>query len=283
MPGCAPAPKRTAKPAVSAPDPEVTGALPTPPIPKAALVTGGARRIGRALALALADEGYAVAIHHHNSHRDAEALLAELRDGGCRAAGLSADLADEAAVRRLLPDAAAALGGPIGVLVNNASVFGNDTIATATRDSWDEHFAVNLRAPFVLTQEFAARLPQDAGGVVVNLLDERVWNLTPYFVSYTLTKSALWTLTRTMALALAPRIRVNGIGPGPTLPSPRQSEEQFLARVSAMPLGRGTSPGEVAAALRFILAAPAMTGQMIALDGGEHLGWATPGHKAVVE
>jgi len=268
---------------VSAPETAVNGALPVPPIPKAALVTGGARRIGRALVLALAEDGYAVAIHHHRSRRDAGTLLAELRELGRPAVGLAADLTDEAAVRRLLPDAEAALGGPIGVLVNNASIFGNDTMATVTRESWDAHFAVNLRAPFVLIQEFAARLPADAGGVVVNLLDERVWNLTPYFVSYTLTKSALWTLTRTLALALAPRIRVNGIGPGPTLPSPRQTEEQFLARVRAMPLGRGTGPDEVAAALRFILAAPAMTGQMIALDGGEHLGWAQPGHKAVVE
>jgi len=143
--------------------------------------------------------------------------------------------------------------------------------------------AVNLRAPFVLSQEFAERLPPDAGGAVINLLDERVWNLTPYFVSYTATKSALWTLTRTMALALAPRIRVNGIGPGPTLPSPRQSPEQFLDRCRRMPLRRGTSPGEIAAALHFMLAAPAMTGQMIALDGGEHLGWAQPGPGPVVE
>src|SRR5439155_19458532 len=171
----------------------------------------------------------------------------------------------------------------IGVLVNNASIFANDTMTTATRESWDAHLAINLRAPFMLGQEFAARLPPDAGGVIINLLDERVWNLTPYFVSYTVSKTALWTLTRTMALALAPRIRVNGIGPGPTLPSPRQSPEQFLARCHSLPLRRGTSPGEIAAALRFILAAPAMTGQMIALDGGEHLGWAQPGQVPVVE
>jgi NAD(P)-dependent dehydrogenase (short-subunit alcohol dehydrogenase family) len=143
--------------------------------------------------------------------------------------------------------------------------------------------AVNLRAPFVLMQEFAARLPPEAGGAIVNLLDERVWNLTPYFVSYTLTKSALWTLTRTMALALAPRIRVNGIGPGPTLPSPRQTPEQFREQSRRLPLRHGTAPSEIAAALRFILAAPAMTGQMIALDGGQHLGWAQPGPAPVVE
>ena len=252
-----------------------TGARPSPPVPKAALVTGGGRRIGRALALALAEEGFAVAVHHRRSHTAAEAVAAAIREGGGRAVALAADLADEAAAASLLGRAEAALGA-IGCLVNNASVFFDDTAETATRDSWEAHLAVNLRAPFVLIQDFARRLPAEAGGVVVNLLDERVWNLTPYFVSYTLSKAGLWTLTQTMALALAPRIRVNGIGPGPTLPSPRQDEEQFARQCAMMPLGRGTSPAEIAAALRFILAAPAMTGQMIALDGGQHLGWAQP-------
>jgi NAD(P)-dependent dehydrogenase (short-subunit alcohol dehydrogenase family) len=162
-------------------------------------------------------------------------------------------------------------------------MFENDTVTTATRESWDAHLAVNLRAPFMLIQDFAARLPADSGGVVINLLDERVWNLTPYFVSYTVSKMGLWTLTRTMALALAPRIRVNAIGPGPTLPNARQTPAQFLDRCRNMPLRRGTSPREVGAAMRFILEAPAMTGQMIALDGGEHLGWAQPGHISLLE
>jgi NAD(P)-dependent dehydrogenase (short-subunit alcohol dehydrogenase family) len=261
---------------------ELHGGLPSPPVPKAALVTGGARRIGRALVLALADAGYAVAVHHHASGNEAEALVAEIGRAGGRATALAADLADEAQVASLLPRATAALG-PVGVLVNNASRFDNDTVATVTRESWDSHLAVNLRAPFVLTQQLAALLPAEAGGLVVNLLDERVWNLTPYFLSYTLSKSALWTLTQTTALALAPRIRVNGIGPGPTLPSPRQSPEQFGRQCRMMPLHRGTSPQEIAAALRFILAAPAMTGQMIALDGGQHLGWAQPGQTPQVE
>jgi NAD(P)-dependent dehydrogenase (short-subunit alcohol dehydrogenase family) len=166
--------------------------------------------------------------------------------------------------------------GPVGVLVNNAGVFEDDTVETATRETWDHHLAVNLRAPFVLIQEFARRLPAEAGGVVVNLLDQRVWSLTPYFVSYTLSKVGLWTLTQTMAMALAPRIRVNGIGPGPALPNIRQTDEQFFRQCAMMPLGRGTSPDEIAAALRFIIEAPAVTGQMIALDGGQHLGWAQP-------
>jgi NAD(P)-dependent dehydrogenase (short-subunit alcohol dehydrogenase family) len=263
-------------------DEALTGALPAPPVPRAALVTGGARRIGRALSLSLAEAGFAVAIHHHHSRKEADALAAEIARTGGKAVALMADLADEAAIAELLPRAAAALG-PIGCLVNNASIFENDTVATTTRDSWDRHLAVNLRAPFVLMQSFERHLPAEAGGVIVNLLDERVWNLTPYFVSYTLSKAGLWTLTQTMALALAPRIRVNGIGPGPTLPSPRQSPRQFLDRCRKMPLRRGTSPDEIAAALRFILAASAMTGQMIALDGGEHLGWAQPGQGEIVE
>lgn len=269
-------------PARDAADPELHGGFPTPPVPKAALVTGAARRIGRALALALAEAGYAVAVHHHASRAAADELVAEIGRGGGKAVALAADLADETAVKKLLPEAAAALG-PIGVLVNNASMFENDTVAAATRESWDAHLAVNLRAPFVLIQDFAARLPADCGGAVINLLDERVWNLTPYFVSYTVSKMGLWTLTRTMALALAPCIRVNAIGPGPTLPNARQSPAQFLDRCRNMPLRRGASPREVGAAMRFILEAPAMTGQMIALDGGEHLGWAPGGHMPILE
>jgi NAD(P)-dependent dehydrogenase (short-subunit alcohol dehydrogenase family) len=259
-----------------------TGALPVPPIARAALVTGGAQRIGRALSLALAEDGFAVAVHYHGSHDAAEKLAELIRGKGGAAVALAADLADEAAVSALLPRAEGELG-PIGCLVNNAAVFANDTVETATRESWDSHIAVNLRAPFVLIQNFAARLPAHTGGVIVNLLDQRVWSLTPYFVSYTLAKAGLWTLTQTMALALAPRIRVNGIDPGPTLPSPRQTPDQFARQCELMPLRRGTSPGEIAAAMRFILAAPAMTGQMIALDGGQHLGWAQPQRQLPVE
>jgi len=263
-------------------DAEPSGALAVPPVPRAALVTGGARRIGRALSLALAEDGFAVAVHYHGA-RDAACKLAKLiQSNGGAAVALGADLADEEAVATLLPRAEDALGS-IGCLVNNAAVFANDTVESATRQSWDLHVAVNLRAPFVLMQDFAGRLPARAGGVVVNLLDQRVWSLTPYFVSYTLAKAGLWTLTQTMALALAPRIRVNGIGPGPTLPSPRQSPDQFARQCELMPLRRGTSPAEIAAAMRFILAAPAMTGQMVALDGGQHLGWAQPQRQLPVE
>jgi len=246
---------------------------PAPPLPRAALVTGAAHRIGRAIALGLARDGWAVAVHHHSSGPAAGALVAEIVRAGGRAVALSADLTREADTMGLVPAAAAALG-PIGCLVNNASVFEPDEAMDVTRASWDRHVEANLRAPFVLMQGFARALPPDCGGAIINLLDERVWKLTPHFVSYTISKAGLWTLTQTMALALAPRIRVNGIGPGPTLPSPRQSEADFERQWRAMPLGRGTTPEEIAAAVRFILAAPSMTGQMIALDGGQHLGWA---------
>ena len=263
-------------------DADLTGALPAPPIPKAALVTGGGQRIGRALVLALAEDGFAVAVHYHRSPEAARSLVQAIRRQGGAAVSLAADLADESAASELLPRAERELGS-IGCLVNNAAVFANDTVGTVTRESWDVHMAVNLRAPFVLIQHFAGRLPPDAGGAVINLLDQRVWSLTPYFVSYTLAKAGLWTLTQTMALSLAPRIRVNGIGPGPALPSPRQSPEQFVRQRELMPLRRGTSPEEIAAAMRFILSAPALTGQMIALDGGQHLGWAQPQRLPPVE
>lgn len=244
-------------------------------LPRGALVTGAGKRIGRAIALDLAAHGFAVAVHYNGSAEAAHGVVAEIAAQGGSAVALQADLADEAAVERLIPAAVAALG-PVGVLVNNASSFDYDSIASATRAGWDRHMEANLRAPFVLIQQFAAQLPATAEGAVVNLLDQRVWNLTPHFVTYTLSKAALWTLTQTLALALAPRIRVNGIGPGPTLPSTHQTEAQFAQQCAAMPLGRGTSPDEIVAAVRFLLQARAMTGQMVALDGGQHLGWAQP-------
>ena len=245
----------------------------SPAIPRAALVTGGAQRLGRAIALALAEAGFDIALHCRASRAAATATCDDITRLGRRAVLLQADLAGEAETAALLPQATAVLG-PIGVLVNNASRFERDEWHDATRASWDAHLEPNLRAPFVLMQAFARLLPDTAEGVIVNMLDERVWSITPHFVSYTVSKAALWALTQSMALALAPRIRVNGIGPGPTLPSPRQSGAQFARQCAMMPLGRGTSPEEIASALRFILAAPAMTGQMIALDGGQHLAWA---------
>ncbi|MCP5367631.1 MAG: SDR family oxidoreductase [Hyphomicrobiales bacterium] len=243
---------------------------------KTVLITGAARRIGATVARAMAADGWAVAVHHHRSTAEAEALAESIRAGGGAAAALAADLADEAQVATLVPRAAAALG-PVTCLVNNASVFEEDAVDTATRESWDRHMETNLRAPFVLIQSLQKQLPADTVGNVINIIDQRVWNLTPHFTSYTLSKAGLWTLTRTLALALAPRIRVNGIGPGPTLPSPRQSGAEFEAQWRAMPLGRPVAPEEIAAAVRFILDAPSLTGQMIALDSGQHLGWSQAG------
>jgi len=250
-------------------------------IPRTALVTGGARRLGGAIVLALADAGFSVAIHCRHSSAEAEVLAGEVEARGVRAAVVQADLGDERAVQALLPAAAAALG-PIGVLVNNASAFERDEWDDVTRASWDEHMEPNLRAPFVLMQALARGLPEAASGVVVNMADQRVWSLTPHFVSYTVSKAALWALTQQMALALAPRIRVNAIGPGPALPSPRQTEAQFARQCASVPLQHGTSPGEVARAVMAILSLPAMTGQMIALDGGQHLQW-QPGGAGVEE
>jgi NAD(P)-dependent dehydrogenase (short-subunit alcohol dehydrogenase family) len=241
-------------------------------IPRAALVTGAARRLGRALALGLADAGFCVAVHSHTSATEAEATCAEIRRRGRDAVALRADLGREAEVTGLLAAAEAALG-PVGVLVNNASVFERDEWHDATRASWDRHIETNLRAPFVLMQDFARRLPAPAEGAVVNMLDQRVWSLTPHFVSYTVAKAGLWALTQTMALALAPRIRVNAIGPGPALPNAQQTAAQYARQAASVPLGHGTSPEEVARAVIAILGLPAMTGQMIALDGGQHLQW----------
>ena len=249
--------------------------LPIPAIPKAALVTGAAARIGRATALALAADGYAVAVHYKTSAAPAEAVATEIRNAGGTAITLQGDLSVEAQVATLIAKAAEALG-PLGVLVNNASIFERDEALTATREGWDAHMETNLRAPFLLSQDFAKQLPAGQDGVIVNLLDERVLNLTPHFTTYSLSKAGLWTLTQTMAQALAPRIRVVGIGPGPVLPSPHQTDEQFVEQYRAMPLQRPSSPEEIANAVRFILATPSMTGQILLLDGGQHLGWSQP-------
>ncbi len=243
---------------------------------KIALVTGGAKRIGKSIALRLAENGWSVAIHYRKSAAKAEVVAAEVRLRGGRAMTVAADLGNEAEVVTIIPRVMAELG-PLTLLVNNASVFEMDKADTVTRESWDKHLEANLRAPFVLSQAFAKQLPEGEQGNIVNLLDQRVWKLTPYFISYTIAKMGLWTLTRSLALAYAPRIRVNGIGPGPTLPSPRQTEEQFAAQSAAMPLGHGATPQEIARGVLYILSAPSMTGQMIALDGGEHLGWQVPG------
>jgi NAD(P)-dependent dehydrogenase (short-subunit alcohol dehydrogenase family) len=251
----------------------------------AALVTGGAQRLGAAMVRELAGRGFDVAIHCHESRDEADRLAAELRSAGRQAVVLPADLLDREATAALVPAAADALSRRLDVLVNNASIFEFDTIASATWDSWDRHIGSNLRAPFELIQAFAAQAPAalpDAEGepvaraCIVNMLDQRVRKLTPHFATYTIAKMGLWTLTRTAAQGLAPDVRVNGIGPGPTLRGNRQSEAHFAAQRAATILRRGVSPDEIARALGFILDSPGLTGQVICIDGGQHLAWRTP-------
>ncbi len=246
-------------------------------IPRTALVTGAGRRIGRALALGLAEIGFDVAIHANRSAEAAEAVAAEIRGGGRgrRAAVVRADLTDRDAVASLVAMARERLG-PVGVLVNNASVFEPDTARDVTPALWDRHFAVHAEAPAFLARDLAAQLPDAAEGAIVNIIDQRVWRLTPQFFSYTLSKSVLWTMTRTLAQALAPKIRVNAIAPGPTLPSIHQDPSDFAHEATSVPLRRGPELSEFVSALTFILATPSLTGQMIALDGGQHLAWQTP-------
>jgi len=247
-----------------------------------ALVTGAARRIGRAIALALAEDGWAIALHHHSSAADAAEVIREIEAKGGRAAAFAADLSDMNETRELVAKATAALG-PLTLLVNNASLFEKDEAATMTPESWAAHMDANLRAPAFLSQAFAAQLPSRTGGNIINMIDQRVWAPTPKFLSYTVSKMALWDLTQVLARALAPAIRVNGIGPGPAMINARQSNADFEQQCEATILKRGTTADEICAAIRFILSAPAMTGQMIALDGGQHLAWETPDVAGVPE
>jgi NAD(P)-dependent dehydrogenase (short-subunit alcohol dehydrogenase family) len=240
-----------------------------------ALVTGGARRIGRAIVERLAEAGYAVAIHCGSARAEAEALAADIaRRGGC-AAVVSADLADPAGVDALLPAAETALG-PITLLVNNASSFLIDDVIAIDVPTWNRQFSINLRAPSILAGALANRLPDDRQGAIVNIIDQRVWKLTPQYYSYTLTKAALLTATKTMAQALAPRIRVNAVGPGPTLPNQHDGAEAVDQEAAATLLGRRIDAREIAEAVLYLAQARSVTGQMIAVDAGQHLGWRTP-------
>ena len=242
---------------------------------KTALVTGGARRIGKAIVSVLSAAGFSVAIHYHGSDREARELVKNLNDAGGKVAGVRADLTDMRAVDGLLHEAASAIG-PIGLLVNNASIFNPDELDDFSWEHWDRHFAVHLKAPVELSRRFAEALPRGEDGLIVNMIDQRVWKLSPRTFSYTLSKSALWTATQTMAQALAPHIRVNAIGPGPTLQGERQSKADFDAQIEAVLLKRGPELSEFGATIRYLWETPSITGQMIALDGGQHLGWQTP-------
>lgn len=252
---------------------------------QAALVSGGAQRLGRAMALKLASRGCDIALHYASSAQAAEQTASEIRAIGVNAVTLQADLLVEAEVSGLINRATSALGKPLTILVNNASIFEYDTLEDASRESWDRHMESNLRAPFVLIQEFARQVPAPlrdlqneplAQGVVVNMIDQRVLKPTPEFMTYTLAKMGLWALTRTAAQALAPRVRVNAIGPGPTMQGIRQSAEHFGRQRRATILERGADPDDITAALAYILDAKALTGQILCIDGGQHLAWKTP-------
>jgi NAD(P)-dependent dehydrogenase (short-subunit alcohol dehydrogenase family) len=252
---------------------------------KRALVTGAGKRLGRAMALYLAERGYDVAVHYASSAEAAQEVAGLITELGRKAVPIEADLLDLDAMEALLPRAADALGGPITCLINNASIFEYDTIATATRDSWDRHMNSNLRAPFALSQAMAAQglaatadenAEPVATGLIINMLDQRVRKLTPEFMTYTLAKMGLWAFTQTAAQELTPHIRVNAIGPGPTLQGARQSKPHFDAQRAATILKRGANPADITAALGYFLDSPSVTGQLLCVDGGQHLGWQTP-------
>ncbi|MFC5384383.1 SDR family oxidoreductase [Aquamicrobium segne] len=283
-----------------------------------ALVTGGAKRIGRAIVEDLCAHGFAVAVHSNSSLAQADELVANIVGQGRRASAFKADLTDTDQTKKLLEDVTTAMG-PVQLLINNASLFKNDSLPDCDGpdcdgpdcdgpdcdgpdidrsdfggddffkkldlggQDWDDHFSVHVKAPVLLAQGMARNLPANAEGLVVNMIDQRVWRLTPRYFSYTLSKSALWTATRTMAQALAPKIRVNAIGPGPTLRNMRQDEDDFRQQVDALLLQRGPDLSEFGATIRYLWQARSVTGQMIALDGGQHLAWKTPDIAGVLE
>jgi NAD(P)-dependent dehydrogenase (short-subunit alcohol dehydrogenase family) len=239
------------------------------------LITGAAKRLGRAIVLDLAAAGWNIALHYFGSEEEAEETAREARANGVKIVTLKANLAKEEQTAALMGRAVSGLG-PLTALINSASLFENDDWQTASRQSWDAHIEVNLRAPFLLSQHFARQLPAGTHGNIINIIDQRVLKPTPQFISYSLSKAGLYWLTTTLAQALGPDIRVNAVGPGPTIRNVRQSEADFARQRDATVLKRGADPADVAAAIRYLLSAPSVTGQMIAVDGGQHLIWQTP-------
>lgn len=240
------------------------------------LVTGAARRIGLAIAGRLAHLGRPVVLHaSRRSAEEAELAAGAIRARGGRAEVAVADLADARETGRLVETAARAFG-PLTLLVNNASIFEVDDARDFPKESYDRHMAINLRAPLLLSRDFAAQLPAETQGAIVNLIDQRVWRLTPRYFSYTLSKSALWTATRTMAQAFAPRIRVNAVGPGPVFPNEALGDRDFEIEARGVPLGHAADVSGVVDAVVFLAQAKSVTGQMIAVDSGQHLAWRTP-------
>jgi NAD(P)-dependent dehydrogenase (short-subunit alcohol dehydrogenase family) len=239
-----------------------------------ALVTGAGRRLGRAIAIGLAQSGWRVAVHYHASEEKAFAVVQEIESFGGRAVAVRADLR--------LDDLGALVAscgrelGPLTCLINNAACFEWDTAETVDAETWQQHCDLNLKAPVFLTQAFAKALPEGETGNVINLIDQKVWRLDPGYFSYTIAKSALWTATQTLAQTLAPRIRVNAVAPGPVLPNRDQTNAEFEREYQSTLLKRPVSIEDVTAAIRFLLETPSITGQMIALDAGQHLAWEPP-------
>ena len=238
----------------------------------ALLITGAGRRIGKEIALSLGAVGYAIAVHYNTSEKEAENVSGEINKAGGRAFTVQADLRDANQAKALIGNAADKLGQPVTGLINNAAAFVEDRVETFTEKTFNENFETNLLAPMILSQGFTAALPKGQKGAIINIIDQRVLGDSKGFLTYTASKHSLFALTRILAIELAPDIRVNGIGPGPTFPSIYQNEEDFEKEVQALPLKRGPTPGEIAAAVKFLLETPSITGQMIALDGGQHLG-----------
>lgn len=244
--------------------------------PRRALVTGAGARLGKAMAEALGRDGWSVGIHYRSSSQGAEATANTIRAAGGTAETVQADLSNEEETATLMRATQEALGGPLTLLVNSASTFHDDTALEHTRDNWDFHMGPNLRAPVLLAQHFSRALPEDEAGLIVNMIDMRVLKLNPLFFTYTLSKSALWAATKTLAQALAPNIRVNGIGPGPTLENIHQKPGEFAAEAKATLTQKGSNPDEIVKTLRYLIEADSITGQLIASDGGQHLMWQTP-------
>ena len=250
-----------------------------------ALITGAAKRLGRSMAIYLALRGFDLALHYHSSDEDAEDLYSEIKEMGRKCVLLKANLLNEIEVKELVPKANEILGGSLNCLINNASIFEYDTMQSGTRESWDRHMESNLRAPFVLSQQFANQSPDilynvknepTSQALIVNIVDQRVRNLTEDFTSYSIAKMGLWALTQISARGLAPAVRVNAIGPGPTIRNIRQSQEHFENQRAKTILKRGSDPEDICLALGYFVDSPAVTGQLICVDGGQHLSSQTP-------
>lgn len=242
-----------------------------------ALVTGATRRIGLSIAECLAAKGYYLALHcNETAYEETKEAAGRLVERGSKTLVIPADLLDPAAPARIMKAAVNAFGS-LDLLVNNASIFEEDSAFALDLDLWERLLAINLRAPLLLAQEFVRQVPEGSAAAVVNIIDQRVWRPTPQFFSYSVTKSALWWATQTMAQTFAPRgIRVNAVGPGPVLPNEPQGAKGFAAEVAGVPLKRAVAEAEIAEAVLYLARATSVTGQMIVVDAGQHLAWETP-------